>query len=765
MEHILSVMKYAIVLLVLSFISGNALAQQDNWKQLSGPYSGEIVQAEFNALGNMYSITNNGEGFYYNGSLHAWQSMTMPAAFGVLSGVFYHGRILAERSGAVLFYNNSKPYYNQWGDPGIYRSDDYGKTWSLTYRHTDDHPWFDAIYQSASGALYAFKGGNLGGFTTIIYSSSDDGSSWDSLSSIPLISNSFAVDDSDRCYFTVQGTETSIVRYDVKNHLFAAYPSKRLLNNCWISICQGTICVRSDTALFILDKNGNWKCQQTFPSVSWYMSSGLYSAPDGRLITSVGSTNSTCLLISSTLGKSWDTIATAANSMPHHCCFDPNGVIYVTSANSYPNEYRATMIAGIYRYGAGIGHPEAFGVPQLNIHTLQEGPLQSINAVDYYQLGGSLTWQNKVAQYSSLDSGHSWKQTREIFPTMGAEGDSLLALYGIFVHETDGGSYYFGRAQLAKNGSPSFVAYAQPFSFDFHNKTTFINFYSDPLCATWNHNLYSLFRIGGDNGELLLSSDRGNTWDNIPTPITGATLQTFELDDNGTLYIGFSPALYRSTNLGVSWEKIITGLENVQITGIRFIDTSTIVVSTAGKGIWHSFDHGATWSQWGIAQESVRAFEISGSRCYAATEHGLFTCDLNSSQWQKEIYDDSLHLALALLKLSDGRIVVSFSHNGLWTNDASYKSSVIHRQKTVASELLQATASSGMLTVVYSSAEASATTIVLYDLLGREVLVLADQYMSPGETTISFVLPSLPPGTYFVVATAANGRTLCKIRL
>ncbi len=68
-------------------------------------------------------------------------------------------------------------------------------------------------------------------------------------------------------------------------------------------------------------------------------------------------------------------------------------------------------------------------------------------------------------------------------------------------------------------------------------------------------------------------------------------------------------------------------------------------------------------------------------------------------------------------------------------------------------------------TIKFNIAHASNVKLVIYDLLGREVNTLVNQYMAAGSYNIIFNTPNLASGIYFYELTAANFRDIKKMTL
>ncbi len=142
---------------------------------------------------------------------------------------------------------------------------------------------------------------------------------------------------------------------------------------------------------------------------------------------------------------------------------------------------------------------------------------------------------------------------------------------------------------------------------------------------------------GSDDGLVHVSRDRGKTWTNVTPPFPGKYTRVSIIDpghfDPGTAYVAanryqlddFAPYLYKTTDYGKTWTKIVSGIpdgaytrsirEDLVRRGLLFAGTET--------GIYYSTDDGAHWTslQLNLPRASVRDLTIHGSDLIAAT-HG-----------------------------------------------------------------------------------------------------------------------------------------------
>lgn len=116
--------------------------------------------------------------------------------------------------------------------------------------------------------------------------------------------------------------------------------------------------------------------------------------------------------------------------------------------------------------------------------------------------------------------------------------------------------------------------------------------------------------VGSDDGLVHLTRDGGKTWSNItPAGLSECLINSIEVSphDKATVYIAttrykvndFAPGLYKSTDYGKSWTKIVNGISATAYTRVVREDSQRKGLLYAGTetGFYLSFDGGNTWSQ------------------------------------------------------------------------------------------------------------------------------------------------------------------------
>ncbi len=142
---------------------------------------------------------------------------------------------------------------------------------------------------------------------------------------------------------------------------------------------------------------------------------------------------------------------------------------------------------------------------------------------------------------------------------------------------------------------------------------------------------------GSDDGRIHVSRDAGATWQDVTPPAYGAFTRTAHIDpspfDPATVYIAanryqqddFAPYLWKSSDYGRTWTRIVNGIPRTAYTRVVREDPMRRGLLYAGTelGVWVSFTDGATWQplQLNLPRVSVRDLKVHGNDLIAAT-HG-----------------------------------------------------------------------------------------------------------------------------------------------
>lgn len=137
--------------------------------------------------------------------------------------------------------------------------------------------------------------------------------------------------------------------------------------------------------------------------------------------------------------------------------------------------------------------------------------------------------------------------------------------------------------------------------------------------------------VANTGDALLLSSDRGKTWTEAPSPGKAGEIYQLAVGANGVLLAATSNGGFRSTDGGLTWKLASDGVAGGTVRAVAFDTSGTTAVAIQHGIVYCSRDAGATWSALdmtgleGAAIVSLIIPEAEPSKVFAATQaRGVF---------------------------------------------------------------------------------------------------------------------------------------------
>lgn len=233
--------------------------------------------------------------------------------------------------------------------------------------------------------------------------------------------------------------------------------------------------------------------------------------------------------------------------------------------------------------------------------------------------------------YNSTDSGLNWELLPPVYP--------FNEIFALGINKKDilfaGSGYYSGIFR----------------STDLGASWTWLSGYTRPECwALAFNDSDHIFAGDGDWGGLMKSTDSGNTWVQM-LPNSVAVL-SISMDSIGAIYVGASNNFYKSTDNGVTWTSIYSGLPSLEIATTLCKQRNEIFVGTGyilqGDGIYHSTNGGEDWIQRGLSGQTVYSLTmndngtlIAGTKdsgIYKSSDNGLTWLQINNGLYNKNIF-------------------------------------------------------------------------------------------------------------------------------
>ncbi len=175
----------------------------------------------------------------------------------------------------------------------------------------------------------------------------------------------------------------------------------------------------------------------------------------------------------------------------------------------------------------------------------------------------------------------------------------------VHVSENEGQSWKVISPDLTRNDSLKMKSSGGPITQD----NTSVEYYCTIFAAAESPLKEGLLWIGSDDGLIHLSRDGGANWENITPKGMPEWMMINSIEpsyfDEGTAYVAgtryksgdFAPYLYKTTDYGKTWKKIVNGIPAEHFTRVVREDPKQKGILYAGTetGMYVSFDHGNNW--------------------------------------------------------------------------------------------------------------------------------------------------------------------------
>jgi hypothetical protein len=210
----------------------------------------------------------------------------------------------------------------------------------------------------------------------------------------------------------------------------------------------------------------------------------------------------------------------------------------------------------------------------------------------------------------------------------------------------------------------------------------------------------SIIIAGSGGAGIFSSTDLGKTWNRSSDKYQYATITKLFFDTN-TLYAGGvnGPVFSKSTDYGQSWESIDYFKANV--TAIIKIHNCLIAGCEHFQGINISTNGGLEWysNNQGLSAYIIQDISANNTYLFVAAQNGLFR----------------IRISTLLTSVEQQYILTTFSLFQNYPNPFNPET-----------------------TISYSIPKSEHVTLKVFDVLGREVATLVDEYKQPGNYKTTF---------------------------
>ena len=142
------------------------------------------------------------------------------------------------------------------------------------------------------------------------------------------------------------------------------------------------------------------------------------------------------------------------------------------------------------------------------------------------------------------------------------------------------------------------------------------------------------------------------------------------------IFAGSDYGVYRTNNEGATWAQVDNGINYLRIDALETIDT--LVFAGSSYGVFRSVNNGASWSPFGLADTAVTSLLNMNGKLFAGTLFGIYLLESQQSQWQRIALADTFVSQL----IGNNSTIFAGTNNGVFLSDNDYS-----EWKTVNSDL------------------------------------------------------------------------------
>jgi photosystem II stability/assembly factor-like uncharacterized protein len=287
----------------------------------------------------------------------------------------------------------------------------------------------------------------------------------------------------------------------------------------------------------------------------------------------------------------------------------------------------------------------------------------------------------------------------------------------------------------------------------------------------------------GTGAGLFYSTDNGLSWN--PTILQDATIPAVTAADGFAYSVFISgisqfDGIYRSTNSGLSWTRVLSSLSTSFISQMA-AEGGFVYATVFVGGLLRSTDHGTTWgssppapgigvfsllvslaadAQAGVV-EVFAGTEAAGAPVYRSTDHG--------ASWAPDASGLPAGQGIEALGEAGNFLFAATDLAGVWRRQHGGTTGVepadVPHVDPLALAIAGANPVRGRTTIEFRLPESAPILLRLVDVAGRTVGRLASGTWPAGVHRVDWVAGDLPAGSYWLELATARDRRAAKLLL
>ncbi len=273
----------------------------------------------------------------------------------------------------------------------------------------------------------------------------------------------------------------------------------------------------------------------------------------------------------------------------------------------------------------------------------------------------------------------------------------------------------------------------------------------------------------GGNHYVIQTTDGGYSWETKKTFIdNSSSIANPILTYDSLILVGRAdpPNLFRSTDLGTTWQELYIDSSSFPPAVLSFCynDQGIFFAGTTNK-IFRSTDFGLTWHILPQSPDWIFTMCCEGESKILAVKNGVtYSSDLGST-WNPDTIGIGTTAIRSILQYAPGKYL-------LGTYEGVYSSGLLNEneEKIIKPSVFSLSQNypnpfNPVTIIKYEIASGNFISIKVYDILGKEIQTLINEYKPAGSYKVNFVGNNLPSGLYFYRINAGNYSAVKKMIL
>lgn len=270
----------------------------------------------------------------------------------------------------------------------------------------------------------------------------------------------------------------------------------------------------------------------------------------------------------------------------------------------------------------------------------------------------------------------------------------------------------------------------------------------------------------GTNIDAYRSTNNGSTWTECNLPGNGNVMALLSTDEY--VFAGRTDGVYRSDDLGLTWTHTSDGMSQTPF--IKKLDfNDDYIFAAANDGLYRSDNNGEDWEKLFNPPNNERVESLATHEDYlyaGTTETGLLMSQDNGETWEAsnpEFFQDpsGIYPTVFAIEIKGDSLYVAYENYSIWVRPLPNITSVddddnAYLENDIRQLLIYPNPIIGISTIKYALAYSSNVSLKVYDVLGKERLVLLNRQQLAGDHQIAFDADGLEVGIYFLSLKVGN---------